>query len=221
MFRRLLVIVFTSTALVGCTYHKIGAVESFTVDASERVVLTNNGAICAEPSPDAIKSIAETVALKVKDYGEVSQSYASTMASIGLRTAGVQILRDIGYRACEAYSNRAIGPDLYKELVEGADDAAVALVAVEGLTGIRAAPAVAISSSAAGSTSTTGTSGTSAITQPATINFNAAAGQPINADQTRSIACAVTDIVRAIVGNNGGKPEDYPPSTCTQSQTPK
>jgi hypothetical protein len=189
------------TLISGCYTHKIGDVETLSLDASKRLVFTHRDIVCAEPSPDAVKSIAEAAAVKVKDSVELSQSYSSAMASIGLRTAGIQIIRDIGYRACEALSNGAFGNNyraVYEGIINGADDAAVALVAIEGLTAAQPAPAVAVSSSANGSTTSTGSSGT-ATTQPATITSNPSANRGFDAEQTRVVADSVVQIVKDIV----------------------
>ncbi|MDD5579783.1 MAG: hypothetical protein PHY16_10955 [Methylobacter sp.] len=180
------------TLISGCSQHKIGNVETLSLNASERLVFTHNGKICAEPSPDAVKSIAEAAAVKVKDYAEVSQSYSSALASIGLRTAGIQIIRDIGYRACEALSNDAFGskyPDVYAGIINGADDAAVALVAIEGLTADQPPPAVIVSSSASSSTTT----------QPAEITSTPPANRVFNVEQTRAVADSVVKIVKAVI----------------------
>lgn len=186
--------------LTGCNRFNIKHGNSITLRAEDRAIITDGKVVCAEPSPDAVKSIAESLALKVRDQAEISQTYASTVASIGLRTAGIQILRDLGYRACEALINDAFGPDkiqVYKSLVGGVDDAAVALVAVEGLTGMRPAPTVAVSSSGEASTSKD-TSSTQAKTTPATINIalNEGADKAPSNDQ---IPINVYKIVRAII----------------------
>ena len=78
--------IFCASLFSACaSQYKIGQVEALGLQADERLVFNYKDKICAEPSPDAVKSIAEAVAIKAADYGELSQSYASTMASIGLR----------------------------------------------------------------------------------------------------------------------------------------
>ena len=196
-------VILLTFLMSGCSQYRVGQVEALGLEANERLVFNYNGKVCAEPSPDAVKSIAEALALKAENFGELSQSFSSSMASIGLRTAGIQILRDIGYRACEALANGVIDKHQYHEIVHGVDDAAIALVAVEGLTQMHPAPAAAISPGASGSTLTGGQPGTSATVTPASINFMRPTDQPQpSVEPTSAVANSVLEIVKAIIAAN-------------------
>ena len=76
--------------------------------------------ICAEPSPDALTAIANTIDTEVRRKtvdssgatDETTESLAGSLSetaqTIGDRTQVIQLIRDALYRACEAYANGAI-----------------------------------------------------------------------------------------------------------------
>ncbi|MCU0870334.1 MAG: hypothetical protein MUF30_12200, partial [Burkholderiales bacterium] len=94
--------------------------------------------VCAEPSPDALVSIAASGGLgvdvagkgRVDGRGAISENALLT----GRRTQTIQLLRDGLYRACEAFANGAISSDEYARILSRIDDLAVTLVAIDGLT---------------------------------------------------------------------------------------
>jgi hypothetical protein len=75
-------------------------------------------------------------------------SLNESAASIGLRTATIQLLRDGLYRACEAYLNGSLNNFGYALLLSKYDDVMKALIAIEGLTRIPPAPQVEIGATA-------------------------------------------------------------------------
>jgi len=130
---------------------------SYSLDAKQRVVFSFARAdepgrtsryVCAEPSPDALSAIAASGALEAQVAGQgggtASASLNEAVASIGLRTQTIQLLRDGLYRACEAYLNGAINEFGYALLLNKYDETMMSLVAIDGLTGTRSAAQVAI-----------------------------------------------------------------------------
>jgi hypothetical protein len=96
-----------------------------------------NRLVCAEPSPDAITTQAISAALRAdvmgRGGGALGGGYAESATSIAARTAAVQVLRDIQYRACEALMNGVVGPQHYKQILAAAAYTTIGLVAVDGL----------------------------------------------------------------------------------------
>ena len=93
--------------------------------------------VCAEPSPDAITAAAFSGQLSANVVGQGGGSagagYAESATSIAARTAGVQVLRDLQYRACEALINGVVGPQHYNQILAAAAYTTIGLVAVDGL----------------------------------------------------------------------------------------
>lgn len=169
-FQGLCIVVF-ATMTSGCAsmthYNNVetaGDKKVFFIDAKQRGVYSvkkTEGSvswegICAEPSPDAISSLAATlgVDLTLTDKGKlgVSQSIAEGVGSIGIRTAAIEALRDIMYRNCEAYALGGMSSVGLETLQRRFQSTMVAILAIEQLTGAVRAPSVVISgSSSAGS----------------------------------------------------------------------
>jgi hypothetical protein len=118
---------------------------SYSLDAKQRVVLSFERAnglgrttryVCAEPSPDALSALAASGALEAQVAGQgggaASASLNEAVASIGLRTQTIQLLRDGLYRACEAYLNGAIDEFGYALLLNKYDETMISLLALEG-----------------------------------------------------------------------------------------
>ncbi len=128
------------------------ATNSYSVDAKQRFVISvkKNGKqiVCAEPSPDALVAIAQAAsaqgALAGKGSVGVSFSSSESAASMGIRTATIQLLRDALYRACEAYLNGAVDEFGYGLILSSIDDVMVSLMGIEGLTGMQRAAQVAL-----------------------------------------------------------------------------
>lgn len=107
---------------------------------------------CVEPSPDALTVLATAFATNVsipeKVALAVSGSSTETGGSIGLRTQSIQLLRDQGYRVCEAYANGALNDVDYATLMRRNQVFTTAVLAIEQLTGPVLGPAVALGASA-------------------------------------------------------------------------
>ena len=112
-------------------------------------------AVCVEPSPDALQATATALAGAVsgetlKTALNLSVSTSESVASIGLRTQTIQLLRDAYYRLCEAFLNDGIDSIAYDVLQRRLQNQIIALLAVEQLTGTVKAGQVALNTSAAG-----------------------------------------------------------------------
>lgn len=107
--------------------------------------------VCAEPSPDAMASLAYELAAKGGYPGKASGELAFAMqdgaAFTGIRTQSIQLLRDFGYRLCESYMSGAISAAQYDLLMRRFQKNTVALLAIEQLTGAIKAPPIALTTS--------------------------------------------------------------------------
>lgn len=107
--------------------------------------------VCAEPSPDAMASLAYELAAKGGYPGKASGELAFAMqdgaAFTGIRTQSIQLLRDFGYRLCESYLSGAISAAQYDLLMRRFQKNTVALLAIEQLTGTVKAPPIALTTS--------------------------------------------------------------------------
>lgn len=157
---------------------------SYSLSAEQRVFLSRNRAVaddppqrvtCAEPSPDALKAIAQSLSAQAQAAGYggggLSTSAAESAASIGLRTATIQLLRDGLYRICEAYANGALSEFGYALALSNFDEIMIRLISVEGLTGTVQAAQVVI-----GTSTTTQGSGQSSLSVTGEGAAAAAAG---------------------------------------------
>lgn len=99
--------------------------------------------ICAEPSPDVAVAMAEAFSLGLSGKlgaqesvaGALSRGSTESLAQLGQRTATVQLLRDLLYRACEAYANGALSASSYAVMLSGIDDFATTLFLSEAAAG--------------------------------------------------------------------------------------
>jgi hypothetical protein len=156
------------------TIHKearINGTSTLSIDAKQRLVLfgkrpNGNGPpvtmTCAEPSPDAIVAMSAALAAggsaqlptapaagsttpgKNNFAGRVGFSRSESAASIAMRTATIEVLRDGYYRLCEGLMNGAITPTRYRHVVHGIGDFIATEMAIDALGGMKRAPAVAI-----------------------------------------------------------------------------
>lgn len=137
------------------THHTTGFIGSsdnkakvFSVDAEQRFgVIDDYGRFCAEPSPDSISALADAFGLNLSEgksgaSGNFSGNSAESVASIGLRTQSIQLMRDAMYRICELSKNEQITETSAYMLHAGYQDVMTALLAIEQLTGpVKAAQA--------------------------------------------------------------------------------
>jgi len=122
---------------------------------------------CVEPSPDIAKVFgtafgvaAEGTEPKIGLQASlaVSMSRAASAAQLGERLATIQLLRDVLYRACEAYANGALDETSYSVIMSRMDDMIVTMLLGE-LTAGNFGRRPASLSSAAGGTARSGGSG--------------------------------------------------------------
>ena len=138
---------------------------SYSLDAKQRLVVSlarTDGSgptrryVCAEPSPDALATIATSGALSAELAGQgggsASGGLSEAAAAIGLRTPTIQLLRDGLYRVCEAYMNGAIDEFGYALLLNQYDNTMVSLIGIEALAGLRPAAQVALGGKTTGET---------------------------------------------------------------------
>lgn len=145
--------------------------QSVSVDATQRFLLvkhtTVDGApavlVCAEPSPDAAMAVAAELAASGTLPNAVQVAFgggkSESLASLGLRTPAIQLVRDIWYRACEGHMNGVHDKPFLNAAARKMDMLIVTLAAIDGITSAPAAPAVAIGQMINGEASTEATRG--------------------------------------------------------------
>lgn len=133
--------------------------EKFDKDGNliEKSSLEKGMFVCAEPSPDAMASLAYELVAKggipEKASGELAFAMHDSAAFTGIRTQSIQLLRDFGYRLCESHLSGAITSTQYDLLMRRYQKNTVALLAIEQLTGtVKSAPVVLTSSGKAEAT---------------------------------------------------------------------
>ena len=142
------VIVSSAAAVVGCANMSTisrrtelpGEGIAIHLDAPQRVVFANkDGAVCAEPSPDALQAYAASLGASFsapnKESAALATAFSENSASIGLRTQSITLMRDALYRICEAEHNKAIGHGDTVLLLERSQDLTLGVLAIEQLTG--------------------------------------------------------------------------------------
>ena len=125
----LLIVLF----LIGCTpySHKkanLGnGVRTLALDASKRTIIAfervdGKRFYCAEPSPDAMGTLAAAYAAALQGKSQGFESIVTANGTISTdvksmfsRSQGIQALRDGLYRLCEAYANGAIEEADYRQ----------------------------------------------------------------------------------------------------------
>lgn len=145
-----------TTPLIGSFDGREG--KAIHLDAQQRLVLINNlGKICAEPSPDAMAAYAASLGISASvpraGSGALSHSQQASIASIGLRTQSITLMRDALYRMCEAFINNAAGPTQIVTLLGRSQDLTAVILAVEQLTGAVAANQAALTGTTSASAS--------------------------------------------------------------------
>ncbi len=120
------------------------------IDVKQRsIIVSKDGErVCAEPSPDALSAYA--LAAQAAGNGGAQGAFAAseTAASIGIRTAGIQLLRDAEYRLCEAFVSRGIDDEGYDIMMRRAQNNLIAFLAIEQLTGPVRPPSVVLTATA-------------------------------------------------------------------------
>lgn len=126
------------------------------IDIKQRAVLSGKPAgaahpsaalvFCAEPSPDAISSLATEFAAdaKYKDALAATLGFSQQEAAsfVGLRTQTIQLLRDGMFRLCEGYLGGALSPSDFAWLSRRYQRNMVALLTIEQLTRVAQLPTI-------------------------------------------------------------------------------
>lgn len=133
-------------------------------DGTETPVTIERPIVCAEPSPDAISAIAQSLSGKanISDVKALELAFGQTESSayIGLRTQTIQLLRDGMYRICEGYMSGALDKASFNELQRRYQNLMMGLLAVEQLTGTVVAPQIALTSAVAKAATSPGSADT-------------------------------------------------------------
>ncbi len=109
--------------------------------------------VCAEPSPDVARvvqaalSAGATASVEIDSplaagltgansargagAARVDASRSEAVAQLTRRIATIQLLRDGLYRACEAYANGAIGPEIYTAIISRYDKMMITMLLAE------------------------------------------------------------------------------------------
>lgn len=151
----------TSLITTGCSSFKASSGNSQIMDIKERAIIAgdteNKVRICAESSPDAMSAMAMEFSGKGETASKVSVGVSAALQEsagfVGLRTTSIQLLRDFGYRLCEAYMSNGINGQQYDLLMRRFQKNVVALLAIEQLTGAVKAPTVVLTSKGRAETS--------------------------------------------------------------------
>lgn len=161
-FFRISVIAMLALLAAGCSSFWFVGKGGKQLDIQQRVVLSNQfgdekqNRMCAEPSPDAMSSLAGQLSASGdtpgKTSAELAAAFQQSAAFVGVRSQSIQLLRDAQYRLCEAYMNGAMDSQQYGVLLRRYQRQMITLLAIEQLTGTVRAPAVAISSEGFSST---------------------------------------------------------------------
>ena len=122
------------------------------LDAPQRVVLSKNGIVCAEPSPDALQAFAASQGLSLMTPNNISvqlaNAFSGNASSIGLRTQSITLMREILYRICESAYSGWLTPLEVAQMTKRAQELTLGVLAIEQLTGAVKAQQVAMSTKA-------------------------------------------------------------------------
>ncbi len=188
------------------------------LDAKERLVYTDkDGKVCAEPSPDALATIAASLGVSALlpngTNASVAQAFTENGAAIGLRTQSITLMRDTLYRICEQQHNGALSNQEVSILLARSQDLTVAVLAIEQLTGAVAAQQVALT----GETNATAT-GNLAGTQ---ANLEMAKNFEEQSKRHRDEAVQADKVQEGKVAAAEKVLKDYPPAGTTADPAEK
>ena len=138
---------------------EFGSGSAVLIDAKQRAILSNQlteqaetetgkkvtssiHRYCAEPSPDAFSVLSSSISLssalsqaeKVNLNLQLSRSISESGSNIGLRTQTITVLRDMMYRLCERYINKAITAEEFSIQAGRDQRIMVSVLAIEQLT---------------------------------------------------------------------------------------
>ena len=154
---------------------------------------------CAEPSPDALSAnssaLGGSLTAPVGGTKTISASAGiaagTNLAYVGMRTVMIQALRDLGYRACEAYMNGAIGASEYRAIVIGAPRIILGIETIDALAGPAPVPPVVLT--APSETASGGNNGNAAV-QGGTNSIGPSSSNPRDAQSWKYIAPVIQRI---------------------------
>lgn len=129
--------------------------------ADQRVILSKPrvenaqtvAVVCAEPNPDV--AIGRNIMINITGKGSAGQAAAPASGEVHVgtdvkdtlhelkRSNAIQVLRDVGYRVCEAYLNEAIGKDEYARVLHATGTIITAFVAIDALREFKDKPEAA------------------------------------------------------------------------------
>ncbi|WP_135468118.1 hypothetical protein [Crenalkalicoccus roseus] len=101
------------------------AVWAYPMDASRRnIIATAGGSVCAEPPPDTASTVAAQLSAQLaarrgsdaEGSGQVAQELRSAVEKLYERSQGIQALRDLMFRLCEAKINNLINEEQYRSM---------------------------------------------------------------------------------------------------------
>lgn len=131
------------------------------VKADQRIILTKSrvenaptvAVVCAEPNPDV--AIGRNITVNITGKGSAGQAAAPASGELQVgtdvketllelkRSNALQVLRDVGYRVCEAYLNEAIDRDEYARVLHATGTIITAFVALDALREFKDRPEAA------------------------------------------------------------------------------
>ncbi len=129
--------------------------------ADQRIILTKPRGesartatvACAEPNPDI--AVGRNVTVNVTGKAGAGQAATPATGELQVGTAvtetlhelkrsnAIQVLRDIGYRVCEAYLNGAIGEEEYARVLHATGTVVTAFLAIDALREFKDRPEAA------------------------------------------------------------------------------
>ncbi len=101
----------------------VGSLSAIVQDATKRnTFVTNDGLSCSEPPPDVIGSIAVQLSAKVagekpgdgSGSADLAHQINTATEQLVKRSQGIQVLRDMMYRLCEAKQNGVLEERMYR-----------------------------------------------------------------------------------------------------------
>ncbi len=137
-----------------------GGGKAIHLDSAQRLVYTNKfGALCAEPTPDALQSYAAGMGMGVgvtdKGSAALSNAFSANSASVGLHTQSITLMRDTLYRICEYSNSGNAAPMDVVQLLQRSQNLTLGVLAIEQLTGAVVARQAALSAGASSTSAAT------------------------------------------------------------------
>lgn len=182
--------------------------------------------ICTEPSPDVALALTQAIQLSGGAGGSAGPSgslgYSSSQALTALagRSSALLGLRDVLYKACEAYANGIIGKEAYALILSQYGDILVTLMLGQDASDAPPAPAAV---AAAADTATEGTPSKEATTQatgtsPSTTTTVTTTTEPT---PTKALPAKTTTTKTTSIKTVTATTTPPPATTTTKTETTK